>query len=786
MDRIWPKSRQKENILIHIVCDNDGQVQRLDEIFKENDISSIPLYLERNNDQYAFYSKDISGTIIDILISVGDLHHGFYLKNAHILYLTDREIFGRYKKRHIYKKIYKGSPIKSASEIQRGDYVVHIEHGIGKFIGIRQQKIDDIIIDLIEILYKDNDKLLVPVDRIKSVQKYSGVEGFEPTLDSLGGKKWGQRKSKSQEIIEKMAQELLQIYAKREIAFREPYPPDTIWQTEFEASFLYTETVDQLTAIESVKDDMYTDKPMDRLICGDVGYGKTEVAIRAAFKSIMNNKQVAVLAPTTILAQQHYNTFKERFADFPTIKTDIISRFKNKRQQLETIKNTKEGKINLLIGTHRLLSQDVVFKDLGLLIIDEEQRFGVEHKEKLKKIRSNIDILTLTATPIPRTLYLALSGLRDLSVIETPPPDRLPIKTKTINFKDDQIREAVMRELNRGGQVYFVHNRIFNIHDIANRLASIIPNARIAISHGRMTSSELENVMSDFINGQYDILISTTIIENGLDIPNVNTIIINRADAFGLAQLYQLRGRVGRSSTQAYAYLIIPYGKPITENAVKRLQTIEEFTDLGIGFQIAMRDMEIRGTGNILGKEQHGCILSIGFELYCQMLEETIKRIKGEEIFEERPVDLKWRCSCFIPIEFIPLETQRISFYKRLAEAKSILEVEEINSELNDRYGKLPSSVENLISLRKLSLNSGSAGFYKIASVINGFKFFIEKDVKMVIEKCEIIIKILKNISSIRFEDDGSVKIIFKFKEETPDFEKINAASTFFETYKTI
>lgn len=773
--------RQREDFLIHIICDNDGQVQRLDEIFHEKEMSSVPLYLTKDNSGYNIQFQSGFETSLDIIISVGDLHKGFLLNEAHIIYLTDREIFGRYKKRHVYKKIYKGLPIKSASEIQRGDYVVHIEHGIGKFIGIRQQFIDDITVDLLEILYKDNDKLLVPVDRIKFIQKYSGVEGFEPELDRLGSKKWLQRRHKSQEVIEKMAQELLQLYAKREMASRPSYSPDTIWQNEFEAGFIYTETPDQISAIEAVKDDLYKDKPMDRLICGDVGYGKTEVAIRAAFKCVMDKKQVAVLAPTTILAQQHYNTFKERFADFPTVKIEMLSRFRKLAQQIEIIKQLHVGAINIIIGTHRLLSQDVQFKDLGLLIIDEEQRFGVAHKEKIKEMRASVDILTLTATPIPRTLYLALSGLRDLSVIETPPPDRLPIKTKTIHFRNDDIREAILRELNRGGQIYFVHNRIFNIHEIATKLSEMVPQANIAVSHGRMSPVELEKIMTEFVEGKYDILVSTTIIENGLDIPNVNTIIINRADAFGLAQLYQLRGRVGRSSVQAYAYLIVPHGQAITETAVRRLQTIEEFTDLGVGFQIAMRDMEIRGTGNILGKEQHGCILSVGFELYCQLLEETVKRLRGIVVEEERPVDLKWRCDCYIPQDYIPLETQRVSFYKRLADANDFDNLNEISDELKDRYGELPEPVENLIALRELSISASKAGFYKIASMTNGFKFFAEQNIKEIIEKCELLIKKLKFINIIRFESDQSIRIIYNLKNDITEKEKIQYASLFFE-----
>ncbi len=709
-----------EDYVINIVCDNPGQVWRLEEILQEQGIPAVaePPNPKRQNDFRGIRNEELENYV---LLTVGDLHSGFVLPECKLIFLTDREIFGRYKKRHIFRRFYKGIPVVSVDEIRRGDYVVHVDYGIGKFLGIRQQSIDNKTVDLLAIEYQDNDKLLVPVDKIQYIQKYSGVEGYSPPLDKLGSKRWLLRKRKSQEVIEKMAKELLEIYAQRSLAEGYAYAPDSVWQTEFEATFPFEETPDQLQSIYEVKQDLQKPKPMDRLICGDVAYGKTEVAIRAAFKVAQEKKQIALLAPTTILAQQHFRTFTERFSGFP-IKIEMLSRFRSPKEQREILHRLKYGDIDIIIGTHRLLSDDVEFFDLGLVIVDEEQRFGVRHKEKLKKLRASVDFITLTATPIPRTLYMALSGLRDMSLINTPPPGRLPIKTKIIHFDPELIQEAIQRELNRGGQVFFVHNRIHNIHKIAEQLQKIAPKARIAIAHGKMKESELERVMIDFVAGKYDILLSTTIIENGLDIPNVNTIIINRADAFGLAQLYQLRGRVGRDIRQAYAYLIVPKGMPITDEAVKRLAAIEEFTELGSGFNIAMRDLEIRGAGNLLGKEQHGCIASIGFDLYCQLLEQTIRRLKGEEIEEqERSVELKLRLDAYLPNSYISLESLRIGVYKRLAQARTLESVDELDSELRDRYGRFPAPVNNLLLISRLRILARNLG---VKSIVQNQHFF--------------------------------------------------------------
>jgi len=696
------RERLRKGHWVAIVCDNNGQVMRLDELLRENEISALPLV---DGQPAPALPRSAADRCPDVLLMVGDLHEGFHSPQAGIFIVTDREIFGRYKRRHVYRKAAaRGKAISNPTEIQRGDYVVHIEHGIAHFERIRRQNVDGRLTEFLELVYQNDDRLLVPVDKLHLIQKYASADGKPPTLDRLGSRKWQSRRRKSMEAVRKMAGELLELYARREAAEGYAYAPDSAWQQEFEASFIYQETPDQLEAIRQTKANMCEPRPMDRLVCGDVGYGKTEVAIRAAFKAMVEKRQVALLAPTTLLVQQHYNTFSERLADYP-FKVEMISRFRSTAQINEILRQLKEGEIDLVIGTHRLLSRDVQFRDLGLLIVDEEQRFGVAQKEKIKNLRANVDILTLTATPIPRTLYMALSGLRDLSIITTPPANRHPIKTRTIRFDREQIEEAILRELNRGGQVFFVHNRIETIQDVAQTIREIVPRARIVVAHGQMDEQDLERIMLEFIEGKYDILVSTTIIENGIDIPNVNTIIINRADTFGLAQLYQLRGRVGRDVRQAYAYLILPPGEAITPQAIKRLEALEEFTDLGVGFSIAMRDMEIRGTGNILGREQHGAITDVGFEMYCQLLEEAVSELRGVGAREPLwPVDVKWPVEQFLPEEYIPIESQRIRFYKDIAAAREKDELDLLLEELVDRYGALPEPAINLINACRLKL----------------------------------------------------------------------------------
>jgi transcription-repair coupling factor (superfamily II helicase) len=686
---------QMKDYLVAVVCDNDGQVQRFDELLKEHEISAVPVYTSGWTE--GFQLKNVLSGYQDVLLFVGGVQTGFAMPDLRLCMMTDREIFGRYKRRFVYKKIYKGKPIHTSNEIRRGDFVVHVDHGIGKFLGMRVQELDGRMVDLIEILYAGEDKLLVPVEKIHRVQKYSAHDSNEPALDKLGSNKWAKRRAKHSEEIERLAEELLKLYASREAAQRPPHREDTSLQREFESSFLYQETPDQLVAITDAKRDMEKPRPMDRLVCGDVGYGKTEVAIRALFKCVQSGRQGAVLCPTTILAQQHFNNFRERFADYP-MRVEMISRFRKPQEVKEVKARLKAGEVDVIVGTHALLAKDVTFSNLGLVVVDEEQRFGVRAKERLKEMRTEVDILTLSATPIPRTLHLALSGLRDLSLITTPPPDRQPIKTRIISFEEEQIAEAILRELNRGGQVYFVHNRVATIEEVVRRLKEIVPHARITHAHGQMNEEDLEETMLKFIDRQYDILVSTTIIESGVDIPNCNTIIINRADAFGLAQLYQLRGRVGREKRRAYAYLIVPQGRAITEAAVKRLQAIEEFAELGVGFSIAMRDLEIRGAGDILGKAQHGAITEIGFELFCELLEDKVRERRGDLPPAFHDVDLKWDASCFFPPPYIPLEAQRVTFYKRLASARSDKDIDDIEQEIRDRYGAMPEPAVNLLA----------------------------------------------------------------------------------------
>ncbi|MDX2177544.1 MAG: transcription-repair coupling factor [Candidatus Sumerlaeia bacterium] len=696
---------------LFVVCDNDGQVQRLEELLRAKDIPARAIY-ETTKPEALPRLGALRGTR-EVVVLTGRLAAGFHFPDALLAFVTDREMFGRYKRRHVYKKIYKGKPIASAGEIRRGDYVVHVEHGIGRFLGMRTQSIDGRAVDLIELKYADENKLLVPVEKIRMVQKYSGTDGAEPALDRLGSGKWAKRRSKSSAEVEKVAEQLLHLYAKREAARRKPYPPDTPLMREFETSFLYPETPDQAAAIAAVKEDLEGPRPMDRLVCGDVGFGKTEVAIRAVFKCVTGGRQSAILCPTTILAQQHYLNMKERFADFP-VRIDVVSRFRTAKEVKEILAKLKTGEIDVVVGTHRLLGKEVKFLDLGLVVVDEEHRFGVKHKERLKELRADVDFMTLSATPIPRTLQFALSGLRELSLITTPPPDRQPIKTKLIQFEEAQVAEAILRELNRGGQVYFLHNRVATIQEVAKRLNEIVPHARVAVAHGQMDEGDLEDVMLAFVDRDFDILVATTIIESGLDIPNCNTIIINRADTLGLSQLYQLRGRVGREKRRAYAYLIVPQGEGITDAAVKRLAAIEEFTELGSGFQVAMRDMEIRGTGNLLGLEQHGTINDIGFELYCEMLKDAVSSLRGEDIPEDRDVEIKAELSSVIPAPYIPVETQRLTFYKRLAAAREEADVAAAEAELRDRYGEAPEPVRALLLATRLRIAGQRLGLSSI------------------------------------------------------------------------
>ena len=636
----------------------------------------------------------------EVVITFGNLLRGFDYPELELSIISDKDIFGETRRKRSGKAVRKKgvAKITSFAELKPGDYVVHANHGIGVYKGIKQMAAGGTTRDYLDIVYDKGDKLYVPVDQLDLVQKYIGSEGNSPKINKLGGAEWQKAKAKARKSINEIAQDLVKLYAARATLKGHSFGKDTEWQRQFKDEFPYEETPDQLASLEEIKSDMESDKPMDRLLCGDVGYGKTEVAIRAAFKAVMDGKQVAFLVPTTILADQHYNNFIKRFSDFP-IKIDMISRFRTPKQQKATLQALKEGNVDILIGTHRLVSKDIVFKDLGLLIVDEEQRFGVAQKEKIKGMKKNVDVLTLSATPIPRTLHMSLTGVRDISVIETPPEDRYPIQTYVVEQNDQLIRDAILREIGRGGQVYFVYNRVESIDSMANYIRDLVPECKVGIMHGQMTEKELETEMIAFMNKEYDVLVCTTIIETGIDISNVNTMIVHNADKMGLSQLYQLRGRVGRANRIAYAYFIYTKDKILTEVAEKRLKALKDFTELGSGFKIAMRDLEIRGAGNMMGSSQHGHMASIGYDLYCRMLEDTIKLIKGEIENEpiETSVDIK--VDAFIPSSYITDEIQKIEVYKKIAAIENINDFMEIKSELEDRYSSIPDSVYNLMDI---------------------------------------------------------------------------------------
>ncbi|MGZ4988343.1 MAG: transcription-repair coupling factor, partial [Limisphaerales bacterium] len=757
----------RQNYAVHVFCNNDGERQRFEEIWWE-------------------YGFGNTGTLH---VHIGTLSRGFLFEPSRqggIVVVTDAEIFGRYKvQRPRRLKSPHAQTSKSLldinfSELQEGDYVVHLQHGIGRYRGLQLvpkaqgQKTTDKITELnepgeeclvIEYAAGDADnpapKLYVPVNEAHLVSKYVGAGKVRPPLNTLGGARWAKTKAQAALAVRDVAAEMLQIQAARASQLGHAFPADKGWQLEFENSFIYEETPDQMRAIIAAKKDMEAPKPMDRLICGDVGYGKTEVAIRAAFKSALSGKQVAILVPTTVLAQQHYNNFRERMADYP-IRIDLLSRYRTRRQQEQTIKDIAAGSVDIVIGTHRLLQKDIVFKDLGLVVIDEEQRFGVLHKEKFKRLRTLVDVLTLSATPIPRTLYLALAGARDMSTIETPPQDRLPVETIVTQYDERTIRDAIQRELNRGGQVFYLYNRVFDIDAVAQRLQKLVPDARFGVGHGQMNADELEGVMTKFVNGETDVLLSTTIIESGLDIPNANTIIIDRADRFGLSDLYQLRGRVGRYKHQAYAYLLLPRHAGLLSDARKRISAIKQYSTLGSGFKIAMRDLEIRGAGNLLGHQQSGHITAVGFELYCQLLKQSVSSLKGEKVKARVEVQVRLdflamsadelvretgrkeaprskpdfeiniprdvgtymergakepeakkvqKTGAFIPLKYIGESQHRIDIYRKLAQISDQTGLRELKQELRDRFGPLPDEVELLLKVSELKVLAAERDF---------------------------------------------------------------------------
>ena len=639
----------------------------------------------------------------EILVTYGNLHRGFEYPLLKFVFITEGDMFGVEKKRKRRKKTnYQGKAIQSFTELSVGDYVVHEEHGLGIYKGIEKVERDKVIKDYIKIEYGDGGNLYLPATRLESIQKYAGAEAKKPKLNKLGGTEWNKTKTRVRGAVQEIAKDLVKLYAARQEKAGFQYGTDTVWQREFEELFPYDETDDQMDAIDAVKKDMESRRIMDRLICGDVGYGKTEVALRAAFKAVQDSKQVVYLVPTTILAQQHYNTFVQRMKDFP-VRVDMLSRFCTPARQKRTLEDLRKGMVDIVIGTHRVLSKDMQFKDLGLLIIDEEQRFGVANKEKIKHLKENVDVLTLTATPIPRTLHMSLAGIRDMSVLEEPPVDRTPIQTYVMEYNEEMVREAINRELARNGQVYYVYNRVTDIDEVAGRVQALVPDAVVTFAHGQMREHELERIMADFINGEIDVLVSTTIIETGLDIPNANTMIIHDADRMGLSQLYQLRGRVGRSNRTSYAFLMYKRDKLLREEAEKRLQAIREFTELGSGIKIAMRDLEIRGAGNVLGAEQHGHMEAVGYDLYCKMLNQAVLALKGETL-EEDSYDTVVECDidAYIPGRYIKNEYQKLDIYKRISAIETEEEYMDMQDELMDRFGDIPRSVENLLKIASI------------------------------------------------------------------------------------
>ena len=652
----------------------------------------------------AFYGQDYDREICpgEIMVVYGHAKKGFEYPLIKFAVMTESDIFGQEQKKKKKKKNYSGSRIQDFAELSIGDFVVHEKHGLGIYRGIEKVEVDRIVKDYIKIEYRGGSNLYIPATQLDCLQKYSGADASKaPKLNKLGTQEWNKTKSKVRGAVKNIAKELVELYAVRQEKEGYVCGPDTVWQREFEEMFPYEETEDQLSAIEDAKRDMESTRIMDRLICGDVGYGKTEVALRAAFKEVQESRQVAYLAPTTILAQQIYNTFVQRMKEFP-VRVELLCRFRTPAQQKKAIEDLKKGQVDVIIGTHRILSKDVQFKNLGLLIVDEEQRFGVTHKEKIKQLKKDVDVLTLTATPIPRTLHMSLIGIRDMSVLEEPPMDRMPIQTYVMEYDEETVREAINRELRRGGQVYYVYNRVTDIEDVALRIAKLVPDARVDFAHGQMSERELENVMYSFVNGDIDVLVSTTIIETGLDISNVNTMIIHDSDRYGLSQLYQLRGRIGRSNRTAYAFLMYRKNVMLKETAEKRLAAIREYTDLGSGFKIAMRDLELRGAGNLLGAQQHGHMNAVGYDLYCKMLNEAVKEAKGIHTMEDFETSVDLNVDAYIPDSYISNEFQKLDIYKRIAGIETQQDYDDMLEELLDRFGEPGKAVLNLLAIAKL------------------------------------------------------------------------------------
>lgn len=749
------KRLKREGYLISILVSSKTRGAPLEEELKRKEI-------------YPVMYPSSSGLIFsggEVVIDAGIIQEGFLLYDSRIAVFSDRDIFGVLKKKTRPVKKAKKEGIGIFTELSPGDYVVHENQGIGIYRGIQELKVEGVKRDYMKIEYSGGDILYLPTYQSHLIQKYVGSEGRRVRLSKMGGREWTKVKAGVKKAIRNMAKELLQLYAIRESVNGYAFSEDTAWQRQFEDLFPYQETPDQIRCIEEIKEDMEKRRPMDRLLCGDVGYGKTEVAMRAAFKAVMDGKQVAMLVPTTILAQQHYNTFRQRMAQFP-VNIEMISRFRTASQQQEILRLLKEGNIDIIIGTHRLLLKDVVYKDLGLLIVDEEQRFGVAHKEAIKELKKNIDVLTLTATPIPRTLHMSMVGIRDMSVIQDPPEDRIPVETYVVEYNEELVRDAILRELNRDGQVYFVCNRVKSINKMYRELARIVPEASIGIAHGQMDESELENVMTDFLDRKYDILLCTTIIENGLDMPNVNTIIVTDADRLGLSQMYQLRGRVGRSSRLAYAYFTYRKDKVLTEAAEKRLRAIKEFTEFGAGFKIALRDLEIRGAGNILGHEQHGHMMMVGYDLYCKLLDQTVKELKGIPVEEELETQLDIKVDAYIPDEYIPDEKQKVEMYRRIASIESKEDYYDVEEEVEDRFGDIVLPVRNLLVMAYIKSLCKKLEITLIEQKGNWIKVQLKGKDSV---KPEAIARLLAEYpKKIKFEATVSPSFTFKVDTEDP------------------
>lgn len=711
-----------------------------------------------------------------LVLSNLNFNCGFEIPEQKILFLTHKEIYGFSKKVNKKLKV-KKSNLLSYTDLNIGDYVVHENHGIGQYRGIEQIEVNGIIKDHILIMYKDNDRLYIPTDQMNLIQKYIGKDGYRPKLNRLGSSDWIKTKQRAKKALDEIATDLVKLYAKRDKIEGFSFSYDTPWQREFEDSFIYEETYSQLRAIDEIKKDMESKKPMDRLLCGDVGYGKTEVALRAAFKAIMDNKQVAFLVPTTILAKQHYETALERFGTFH-IDIEMLSRFKTQSEQKEIIKNLKNGKINLLIGTHKLLSKNLDFKDLGLLIIDEEQRFGVKHKEALKQMKENIDVLSLSATPIPRTMQMSLVGIRDMSILDDPPEERISTSTFVLEYNDSVIKEAIYKEIDRGGQVYFVYNRIKDMDKMYKNLSKLLPDVKIAIAHSKLTNRELENIMEAFQEGEYDILLSTTIIETGMDIKNCNTMIIYDADKMGLSQLYQLKGRIGRSERRAFAYFTYEKNKSISEISEKRLMAIRDFSEFGSGFKIAMRDLELRGAGNILGECQSGHVETIGYELYVRMLEESIREVKGEKLNLKEQTQIELSVDAYIPSNYITDNNQKIDMYNKIARIESREDLNEIFEELIDRFGDVPKVVVNVMNVSYLKSISTKLNFSKISERNKSVVFKFDKDDKTILE---LVSKLEDSLfAKLEFNLNEDAKLIFNY-DKNKLVESINLLEKFLE-----